>query len=265
MANETELEKIDRAAEYFERYFEFEDAVTVSKENKEYLKTYIHDNDYVVKNFNIKNKIIKSLGISIGIGLAAFLLLWLLLGTKLIIVGIIAGALIFIGAGVFGIALNKYRLTAAEQKQVEVNEGINEQIIMLDDRIKQVERQRDDYYKALEKRVPFMSLDYMKNVQQIKQFLVDGKADTCEEAVDMFEESMLLQQMTDIMTKHFTPLRSFCEDPQFAIDRIMYEREKRYSDKNMGSGCPCVHMLYAVGKCIFLRENRLQPYEHNHQ
>ena len=34
MANETELEKIDRAAEYFERYFEFEDAVTVSKENK---------------------------------------------------------------------------------------------------------------------------------------------------------------------------------------------------------------------------------------
>ncbi len=64
MANETELEKIDRAAEYFERYFEFEDAVTVSKENKEYLKTYIHDNDYVVKNFNIKNKIIKSLGIS---------------------------------------------------------------------------------------------------------------------------------------------------------------------------------------------------------
>ena len=36
-----------------------------------------------------------------------------------------------------------------------------------------------------------MSLDYMKNVQQIKQFLVDGKADTCEEAVDMFEESML--------------------------------------------------------------------------
>ena len=53
MANETELGKIDRAAEYFERYFESEDAVTVSKENKEYLKTYIHDNDYVVKNFNI--------------------------------------------------------------------------------------------------------------------------------------------------------------------------------------------------------------------
>ena len=67
MANETELEKIDRAAEYFERYFEFEDAVTVSMENKEYLKTYIHDNDYVVKNFNIKNKIIKSPILSIMI------------------------------------------------------------------------------------------------------------------------------------------------------------------------------------------------------
>ena len=76
MANETELEKIDRAAEYFERYFEFEDAVTVSKENKEYLKTYIHDNDYVVKNFNIKNKIVKAVGISAAIGVAAFLLPW---------------------------------------------------------------------------------------------------------------------------------------------------------------------------------------------
>lgn len=233
MANETELEKIDRAAEYFERYFEFEDAVTVSKENKEYLKTYIHDNDYVVKNFNIKNKIIKSLGISIGIGLAAFLLLWLLLGTKLIIVGIISGALIFIGAGVFGIALNKYRLTAAEQKQVEVNEGINEQIIMLDDRIKQVERQRDDYYKALEKRVPFMSLDYMKNVQQIKQFLVDGKADTCEEAVDMFEESMLLQQMTDIMTKSETiePVKDDKERFGDPLKIIKENKKKRKKEK----------------------------------
>ena len=218
MANETELEKIDRAAEYFERYFEFEDAVTVSKENKEYLKTYIHDNDYVVK---------------IGIGLAAFLLLWLLLGTKLIIVGIIAGALIFIGAGVFGIALNKYRLTAAEQKQVEVNEGINEQIIMLDDRIKQVERQRDDYYKALEKRVPFMSLDYMKNVQQIKQFLVDGKADTCEEAVDMFEESMLLQQMTDIMTKSETiePVKDDKERFGDPLKIIKENKKKRKKEK----------------------------------
>ena len=209
MANETELEKIDRAAEYFERYFEFEDAVTVSKENKEYLKTYIHDNDYVVKNFNIKNKIIKSLGISIGIGLAAFLLLWLLLGTKLIIVGIIA------------------------QKQVEVNEGINEQIIMLDDRIKQVERQRDDYYKALEKRVPFMSLDYMKNVQQIKQFLVDGKADTCEEAVDMFEESMLLQQMTDIMTKSETiePVKDDKERFGDPLKIIKENKKKRKKEK----------------------------------
>lgn len=34
------------------------------------------------------------MGISAAIGVAAFLLLWLLLGTKLIIVGIIAGALI---------------------------------------------------------------------------------------------------------------------------------------------------------------------------
>lgn len=55
MANETELEKIDRAAEYFERYFEFEDAVTVSKENKEYLQTYTMTTIMLLK-LNIKNK-----------------------------------------------------------------------------------------------------------------------------------------------------------------------------------------------------------------
>ncbi|WP_295207799.1 hypothetical protein [Ruminococcus sp.] len=201
MAIDKEIEKIDQAAEYFNRYFEFEDAVTVSKENKEYLKTYIHDNDYVVKNFDLKKKIARALGISALIGIAALLILWLLLGSDLLIAAGIAAGVIFICAAAFGIALNKYRLTAAEQKQVEVNDGINEQIIMLDDRIKQLERQRDDYYKALEKRVTFMSLEYMRNVDQIKQFLVDGKAETCEEAEDMFEESMLFQQMTDIMSK----------------------------------------------------------------
>ena len=50
MAEMTELEKIDQAETYFARYYEFEDAIRINKENIEYLKTYIHDNTYVEKN-----------------------------------------------------------------------------------------------------------------------------------------------------------------------------------------------------------------------
>ncbi len=39
----------------------------------------------------------------------------------------------------------------------------------------------------------------MKNVGQIRKIMEDGEADTCEEAVAVFEQSMLMQQMTDIM------------------------------------------------------------------
>lgn len=233
MADEKELERIDQAAGYFERYFEFEDAVTISKENKEYLKTYIHDNDYVVKTFDIKKKCARALGLSALIAAAAFLLLWLMLGSELIIAAIIAALVIFICAAVFGIALNKYRLTAAENKQVEVNDGINEQIIMLDDRIKQLERQRDDYYNALGKRVTFMSLEYMRNVEQIKQFLLDGKAQTCEEAVDLFEESLLYQQMADIMTKSekIAPAQDDKERFGDPLNIIKENKKKRRKEK----------------------------------
>ena len=71
--------------------------------------------------------------------------------------------------------------------------------IMLEDRKVQLERQRDDYYAALGKRVDCVPLDYMKNVAQIKKYMTDGEADTCEEAVGMFEQNLLMQQMTDIM------------------------------------------------------------------
>lgn len=201
MADKKELEKINQAAGYFERYFEFEDAVKVSYENREYLKTYIHDNAYVVKNFNVKSKILKHALVVFAVALAVAIVFFALLGADMILVPIIAFGAIFICGTIFVISLNKFRLTAAEQHQVEVNDGINEQLVLLEDRIKQVERQKDDYYTALQKRVDFMSLDYMKNVNQIKEYLENGQAETCEDAVEMFEQALLMQEMTSIMTK----------------------------------------------------------------
>ena len=100
---------------------------------------------------------------------------------------------------------NKYYtkgLTEAREHQKEVNEGITEQIELLEQRIKQLEKQRDDYLAALRKKIDFMELDmdYMHSIGQIKQFLVDGEAETCEEAVEIFESNLLMQQMSGIMS-----------------------------------------------------------------
>ena len=55
MADQKELDRVNRVAEYINRYYEFEDAVEINKQNKDYLKTYIHDSDYVEKNFDKKS------------------------------------------------------------------------------------------------------------------------------------------------------------------------------------------------------------------
>jgi hypothetical protein len=199
----SELERISQAEVYINRYFEFADAVDISNQNREYLKTYLHDDAYVTKQFNINSQITKSLAICAGAAAAAFLLFFLILGVNLIIVPIIAAAFVLVLGAVFVVCLHKYRLSAALAHQKEVNEGINEQIVILEDRTKQLERQRDDYLKALGKKIDFMELDidYMKNISVIKGYVEDGSAETCEDAVDIYEQNMLMQQMTSIMTQ----------------------------------------------------------------
>ena len=196
MADEKELERIDQAAEYFRRYFEMENAVTINEENKEYLKTYIHDDKYVINNFDRKDQTQR--GAIITSIVAVLLLLLMSVMTNVFIgLGLAVGAIV-VGTVVV-LRLNKYRLEVAKKEQHEVNEGIKEQISMLEDRKIQLERQKDDYYNALGKRVDCVPLDYMKNVAQIKKYMTDGEADTCEEAVELYEQSLLMQQMTDIM------------------------------------------------------------------
>ena len=202
MANQNELEKLDQAEEYFHRYYEFEDAVTISEENKEYLNTYIHDNNYVVSNFNFRSKVAKSTAISFGIGAVVFLLLFAILGKELIIVPIISFVSLFILGSVFGYAFNKFNLTQAEKNQVEVNEGIKEQIDMLQNRITQCKKQRDDFAKGLQERIPFMSIDYAKYIPNLKEIIQNGEAETCEDAVSVLDQKLIMKKMSDIMNSN---------------------------------------------------------------
>lgn len=239
MAEMTELERVEQAQTYISRYHEFEDAITINKENRAYLKTYIHDEAYVEKEFNLKSQRIRSIGLSLGAGVLVFALLTALLGTDLIIASAICGGVAFILLAVFGVCLQHFRLTEAKKQQVEVNEGIEEQLQILTDRDAQLIRQRDDYYKGLEKRITFMSLDYMKNIDQIKSYIESGEAATCEEAVEILERNMLLQEMTSLTSKVDMPApvnheaaKERLGDPLELIKKNKKKKKKLKSVKN---------------------------------
>lgn len=202
----TELERMDLAESYINRYFEFADGVEVSKENKEYLKIYIKDVAEAEREFDFKgnrNKTMKY--VAVGALIFAVLLLIVPLALQkwiLLIVPAIGFALIMVAGFIMS---NKYytqKLIETKEHQKEVNAGITEQIELLEGRIQQIEKQRDDYLTALRKKIDFMELDmdYMSNIGKIKEMLVSGEAETCEEAVEIFEQSLLMQQMTGIMT-----------------------------------------------------------------
>ena len=193
----TELERVAQAEEYFRRYYQMEAAIVQNRENQDYLKTYIHDEEYVVKNFDLALKRAKALGISAGAGVAMFLLI--LLTTKSMVVAIVLGAFALVGLSVFSVCLQHYRLTAAKQNQVEVNDGIAEQIEILKSREPQLIQQKDNYYAGLEKRIDFMPVSEMKYIGEIRKMIESGEASTCEEASEMLEQKMLLEQFNHIM------------------------------------------------------------------
>ena len=76
MAEAAELERLKQVKSYFERYYQFEDAVTVNQQNKEYLKTYIRNQYDVEAEFNYKEKLLKSIRPALIIGVIAGLFLF---------------------------------------------------------------------------------------------------------------------------------------------------------------------------------------------
>lgn len=199
MAAAGELERLKQAKEYFERYYEFEDAVKVNAQNKEYLKSYIHNRYDVEKEFDFKAKCMKAAVASVGCGLVLALLILLIIGFDQWLVGLII--FVAVTAGLFAalFMVLRYRLSEACEHQSEVNNGITEQIAVLEARDAQLVRQRDDYYRGLKKRVDFMSLDYMDNIDQIIEIIENNEAETCDEAVAVFEQKLLMKEMSSFL------------------------------------------------------------------
>ncbi|MCD8095265.1 MAG: hypothetical protein LUE12_03955 [Ruminococcus sp.] len=193
----TELERIDQAAEYFRRYHEMEAAIVQNRENQDYLKTYIHDEDYVVKNFDLVNNSKNGVIISAAVALVLFLIIFI--AARTFVVALIIALFVLIGGSVFSVALQHYRLTALKQKQVEINQGITEQIEILKAREPQLIQTKDNYYAGLEKRIDFMSVSDMKYIDELRRMIVDGEAETCEDAAGLLEQKLLLEQFNTIM------------------------------------------------------------------
>lgn len=221
----TELERVDQAVEYFRRYDQKSSAIKQNRENQEYLKTYIHDEDYVVKNFNLKSKIAKNLGVTIGAALIVFLLLYFT--TKIMLVAIIISAFILVGGAAFFISLQHYRFTAAKQKQVEINEGITEQIEILKAREPQLIQDKENFRAGIEKRVPFISVDDRKYIGEIRKMIESGDAATAEDAAAMLEQKLLMDQFTNIMEQSEEKVYTAEENKERFGDPLELIKKKR--------------------------------------
>lgn len=221
----TELERVDQAVEYFRRYDQKSSAIKQNRENQEYLKTYIHDEDYVVKNFQLTTKRAKALGISAGTGLVLFLLVYFI--TKSIIAAIVLGAFALIGISVFSVCLQHYRLTAAKQKQVEINEGITEQIEILKAREPQLIQDKENFRAGIEKRVPFISVDDRKYIGEIRKMIESGDAATAEDAAAMLEQKLLMDQFTNIMEQSEEKVYTAEENKERFGDPLELIKKKR--------------------------------------
>ena len=239
MADAKELERIQTVKDYFQRYYQFEDAVAVNQQNKEYLKTYIHNDFAVEDEFNYKSKFTRGLGFAAITGLIAGLLLFLITGMWL--VGAITFGVVTVGLTIITAYVLKIRLKDAKESQREVNEGIKEQIKGLELRDQQLVRQRDDYYRGMQKRMDFMSLDGMDNSDQIEGIRVNGEAETCEDAVAVYEQKMLLQEMNSFLSGGLQPevkpldpakAKEMFGDP---LEVIRENRKKRKKDKKADS------------------------------
>ncbi|MCD7741264.1 MAG: hypothetical protein LUI06_03565 [Ruminococcus sp.] len=223
----TELERVEQAAEYFRRYHQMEAAIVQNRENQDYLKTYIHDEEYVSKNFDLTKNITRGIGVSAGAGVLLFLIFWAL--TSSVIVGLVIGLFALIGGSVFAICLQLYRLDAAKQHQVDVNNGITERIEILKSREPLLIKTKDDYYAGLEKRIDFMSVSDMKYIDEIRRMIVENEAETAEDAAALLEQKLLLEQFNSIMEKSEVEMKIYtdAENKERFGDQLEMIKKKR--------------------------------------
>lgn len=160
----------------------------------------IHDDIYVQENYDMKARLTREMGIVGGGTLAVFLLVLII--ARNLIVSLVFAAFVFLGGTIFFVALNRYRLDQRMEKQSAINEGIIEEI----ERLKALEptiiKLKDEYAKGLEDQVTFLSLSDVKYIEELREYIESGEADTCEDAAGILEQKLLLQQLNTIMENH---------------------------------------------------------------
>lgn len=231
----SELEKMQRSVDYCHRYFEFDEAIEINKQNREYLKKYIHDDAWVEQEFNLRSKIMAHKKNMIIVMVVAFLLFTMIVFAVFssvaagLIVGAVTGLISFAAAYFLVSNAEKNNLNNAKQHQREVNDGIKEQIEALNERERLLISQKNNYYKALQERRDFyIPIEYIERADDILEFMTKGEAETCDDAVGILEQKLLMRELNSItgakITKKPINEREMFGDP---LEKINHAPKKK--------------------------------------
>ncbi len=196
MADTEELEKIQQTLDYFNKYYQFDSAIKVVKENKKYLETYILTKNSVESKFDAAGKKKKTMLIALIAAAIGALIVLLVTGFNFtgVNIGIAAAAAVILGGGVF-FGLNFYITSQVNKKwaeQQQVNEGIRAQISDADRRCENLEKQKSGYLSGLEEKgLVVIPTKYLIEAEKIASYVKEGKAETAQQAVEMYEQEQV--------------------------------------------------------------------------
>lgn len=194
MADASELKRIQETLDYFNRYYEFDSAIKVLRENRQYLETYIRTKHYVEDKYDAYGKTRKSMVAALIVAAVAALIVLLISGitsleTVNIIVAVAVAAVCWCGVFFLCKTLIAKNVDKKWQEQQKVNDDIAVQIEEVTKRCESLEAQRNGYLDALdEKGLIVIPSKYIIEAEKIASYVKEDKAKTAEEAVKMFEE-----------------------------------------------------------------------------
>lgn len=185
---EKENMMLEETLEYFKRCEEFDDAIRITRENREYLKKYIKTPERVKTDFNLNLKRKAAVGIAFATGLVVFLLTLINVGVDGIVAAGIAGAVVVaVTITVFLVALSKKFKECLEQ-QADINRGLNEVMLAYDRNVNSLRERKQKYLAALEDRkLVIIPVKYISVAKQIADYVREGNADSVQEAVNQLE------------------------------------------------------------------------------
>lgn len=188
---------MDETLEYFKKCEEFDNAIRVNKENKEYLKKYIITAEKVEEDFKYKTKKKIALGLSVGAGVVIFAICLLIMGLDGIIPSAIAAVVAAVACTVFMFVLLSKKLRELVDEQDKVNAGITEQMVACERRVLDLKTKKDEYLAALEDRnLVIIPTKYVQVAEKIVDYVKEGNAQSVQEAIDQLEQQVKSMKKT---------------------------------------------------------------------